>query len=123
MKFSRYSLTYLATYLTLGGLGFLFIPTQFSKLLFSNVTYQEIPLRLAGMFSLLLGIVVVQIVRHQLEVLYPTSLVARFVGLIALLVFYFNTHNPMFLTLSVIVTIGFVATIASFILEKRQFKL
>ena len=123
MKFSRYSLTYLATYLTLGGIGFLFFPTQFSKLLLSNTAYQEIPLRLAGMFSLLLGIVVIQIVRHQLEVLYPTSLLARLIGLVALLVFYFQTHNPMFMTLSIIVFIGFAATIASFILEKRQFKL
>ena len=123
MKLTRYSLIYLATYLTVGGLGFLFIPTQFSKLLLSNTVYQEIPLRLAGMFSLLLGIVVIQIVRHQVMVLYPTSLLARLVGLIALAAFYFQTDNPMFVTLFVIVFIGFAATITSLLRDHQPIRL
>jgi len=119
MKLTRYSLTYLATYLTLGGLGFLFIPTQFSKLLLSNVTYQEIPMRLAGMFSLLLGIVVAQMVRHRVTVLYATSILARVIGVVALVAFYFQTHNPMFLTLFVIVIIGLSLTTYSLIKDRE----
>jgi uncharacterized protein YjeT (DUF2065 family) len=123
MKLTKFSLIYLATYLTMGGVGFLFVPTAFSKLLFANPVYQEEPLRMAGMFSLLLGIVVIQIVRHEVSVLYPTSIVARVIGLIALAVLYFQTHNPMFVSLFVIVFLGFSITLFSLIKDKQPIKL
>ena len=123
MKLTRYSLIYLATYLTIGGIGFLFIPTIFSKLLFANQIYQEEPLRMAGMFSLLLGIVVIQIVRHKVSVLYPTSVFARAVGLVALAVLYVQTNNTMFVSLFVIVFVGFSLTLLSLHKHKQSVKI
>jgi uncharacterized protein YjeT (DUF2065 family) len=123
MKLTRLSLIYLATYLTTGGLGFFFFPTGFSRLLLSNVTYEETPIRLAGIFSTLLGIVVIQMVRHRVEVLYPTSVLARVLGLIALLSLYIVSRNPMFLSLFVIVIIGMTATIVGLMKDKQKFSL
>jgi uncharacterized protein YjeT (DUF2065 family) len=120
MKYTRFSLMYLASYLTVGGLGFLFVPTMFSKVMFANVFYEEVPLRLAGMFCLLLAIVIIQIIRLRVEVLYTTSVFARIVGLTALLYLYFSTSNSMFLTLSIIVGVGLCITTLSILKDKRD---
>lgn len=123
MKITRYSLIYLASYLTFGGLGFFFFPTSFSKLLLSNAVYTEDAIRLAGIFSTLLGVIVIQIIRHKVDILYPTSVLARILGLFGLMYVYFNTKNPMFFTLSLIVTFGLIVTIFSLIKDKQKFVL
>jgi uncharacterized protein YjeT (DUF2065 family) len=77
MTKTRLSLFYLAGYLLPSGLGLLLAPRLTAKLLLSNAEYDTIMLRLAGMFLLGLGIIVVQLIRLRIEVLYSTTLVDR----------------------------------------------
>src|SRR5207248_4668704 len=84
MQRTRLSLFYLATYLPIAGLLLLFVPDFATKLLLSNRTYDDVFTRLAGALLLALGILVIQIVRHRVEVLYPWTVVIR-IGLCTVL--------------------------------------
>jgi uncharacterized protein YjeT (DUF2065 family) len=123
MNIKRYSMMYLATYLSCAGIGFLFAPTVATRLLLSNTTYEEVPMRIAGLFALLLAIVVIQIVRYKIEVIYPTSVVARVIALIVLAVLYFQTHNPLFITLFVIVFVGVASVVVGLWKSHTEFKI
>jgi uncharacterized protein YjeT (DUF2065 family) len=123
MNIKRYSMMYLATYLSCAGLGFLLMPTLATRLLLSNTTYEEVPMRIAGLFALLLAIVVIQIVRHKIEVLYPTSVVARCIALVVLVALYFQTHNPLFITLFVIVFVGVASMMIGLWKSHTEFKI
>jgi uncharacterized protein YjeT (DUF2065 family) len=120
MKYARLSLFYISTYLTLGGLGFLFVPEQFGRLLFSNTVYQDIPLRLAGMFSLIFGILVFQVARYAAEKFYNTSILIRLIALAILLWLYTLSNNPLFVSIMVIVGVGLAFTVASLAAGRNQ---
>ena len=111
MKLIKFSFYYIAAYLGLAGVTFLFIPTQFQKLLFANQIYDPVPMHLAGMFALLLSIVVFQLARKQLFELYTTTLFARAVALVIIVVLFIQTRNPFFLSMLAIVLVGVIATI------------
>ncbi len=110
MRRTHLSLYYLAGYLLPAGLLLLIAPTFATKLLLSNQTYEEPPLRLAGLLLVALGILIVQIIRHRVEILYTTTLVVRSVislGLFSLLV---STGNPFFGVVLLIVLVGIALT-------------
>ena len=111
MKLIKFSFYYISAYLGLAGVTFLFIPAQFQKLLFANQIYDSVPMHLAGMFALLLSIVVFQLARKQLFELYTTTLFARAVALVIIIALYIQTHNPFFLSMLAIVLFGVVVTI------------
>jgi hypothetical protein len=69
---------------------------------------------------LALGIVVVQIVRLQAERLYSATLIARSVILAGLLIIYPSSGDPLFLSLLLIVGLGFVLTGVSYLLDRRE---
>jgi len=113
------SLYYLAGYLLPAGLLLLIAPTFATKLLLSNQTYEEPPLRLAGLLLVALGILIVQIIRHRVEILYTTTLVVRSVislGLFSLLV---STGNPFFGVVLLIVLVGIALTGMSYLIDRR----
>jgi len=113
------SLYYLAGYLLPAGLLLLIAPTFATKLLLSNQTYEEPPLRLAGLLLVALGILIVQIIRHRVEILYTTTLVVRSVislGLFSLLV---STGNPFFGVVLLIVLVGIALTGMSYLVDRR----
>ena len=96
MRRTYLSLYYLVGYLFPAGLLLLLAPTFATNLLLSNQTYDEPPLRLAGLVLIALGIIVAQIIRLRVEVMYTTTLIVRAMlslGLFALLV---TTGNPFF---------------------------
>ena len=120
MQRTRLSLFYLATYLPIAGLLLLFVPDFATKLLLSNRTYDDIFTRLAGALLLALGILVIQIVRHRVEVLYPWTVVIR-IGLCAvLLALYLKTSDPFFVVIFVVVLIGLVLTGGTYLLERQE---
>ncbi len=119
MQKTRLSLWYLASYLLLGGLGLLFVPELALKLLFAQGDYGIVMPRLVGMLMIGLGGVVVQVIRHELSVLYPTTLAVRAFFLVSLLVLYFSTSDPLFIALICIVGLGFVLTGFSYLREKK----
>jgi uncharacterized membrane protein/uncharacterized protein YjeT (DUF2065 family) len=120
MKRTHLSLYYLAGYLVPAGLLLLFVPEWATKLLLSNRTYDYAPFHLVGVLLLVIGILIVQIIRHRLEMLYSTTLVAR--GLISatLLWLFLSTGDPFFAVILVIVLIGVAITGASYYLDRRE---
>jgi len=120
MKRTRMSLFYVIGYLVPGGLGLLVAPQMALKLLFSNGNYGDVMPRLAGMLMVALGVILVQVVRHRQEVLYPTALVVRSGMLPVLLSFYIVSYDPLFVALLVIVGIGVFFTGVSYWLDLRD---
>ena len=111
MKYIKFSFYYISAYLGLAGVAFLFFPTQFQKLLLADKIYDPVPMHIAGMFAMLLSIVIFQVARKQLFQMYPTTLFARTIALVIIFTLYFQTRNPQFLTISVIVIVGVVLTL------------
>ncbi len=120
MNRTRLSLWYLASYLWVGGISFLLLP-QLSAMLFqSNGHYPDVMLRAVGMFMISLGIIVVQVIRHRVEVLYPTTLLARVPICISLVAFFIMTKDPLFLVLCAIVGLGVLFTGFNYFREKKK---
>jgi hypothetical protein len=120
MSKTRLSLFYLASYLWIGGAGMIFVPQLAATLLLSNAEYSSIMLQSLGMFMIGLGIIVIQIIRLEVKVLYPTTLVVRLVFCICLLVFFVASKNPFFLVLFGIVFLGVLLTGINYALERKK---
>ena len=119
MKKTRLSLFYLAGYLSVGGIGFLFFPKVTLTLFLSNGNYSDVMVRIMGVFLLSIAIIVVQIIRHHATFLYPTTLVVRTLILSAFTFFYALYGDPMFFVLIAIVGVGFLITLTSYLLERK----
>jgi uncharacterized protein YjeT (DUF2065 family) len=117
MKRTHLSLYYLIGYLIPAGIALLIVPQLALKLLFSNGSYGDVMPRLVGMVLLALGILVLQLVRHRLEVLYTTVLAVRGGMLVILLGLYLYSRDPLFLSLLVVVGFGFLLTGVSYWLD------
>lgn len=120
MRRTHLSLYYLVGYVIPSGLLLLIAPTFATKLLQSNHTYEDAPLRLAGLVLLALGLLLAQIVRHRVEVLYTTTLVVRSVLSIGLLYLLVSTGDPFFGVVLVVVLIGVALTGTSYLLDRRD---
>ena len=118
MNRTRLSLYYLAGYLTFAGLALLLVPSFALKLLLSNGHYGETFPRLAGMLLLGLAILVTQIIRHRVEVLYPTTLVVRLFFLVVFAYLFLSSSDPFFLVVFGIVLLGVVLTGYSYLTER-----
>jgi uncharacterized protein YjeT (DUF2065 family) len=120
MRRTHLSLYYLVGYLFPAGLLLFLVPTQATTLLLSNQTYDEPPLRLAGLVLIALGMLIAQIIRHDIEVLYTTTVVIRSVLSVGLLGMFIATGNPFFAVVLVVVLIGIALTGASYLLDRRD---
>jgi thiol:disulfide interchange protein len=115
---TRLSLYYLAGYLTFAGLALLLVPTFALKLLLSNGDYGEVFPRVAGMLLVGLAILITQIIRHRVEVLYPTTLVVRLFFLVVFAYLYLTSSDPFFLVVFGIVALGVILTGYSYLTER-----
>jgi uncharacterized protein YjeT (DUF2065 family) len=120
MRRTHLSLYYLVGYLFPAGLLLFLVPTQATTLLLSNQTYDEPPLRLAGLVLIALGILIAQIIRHDIEVMYTTTLVVRSILSFGLLGMFVATGNPLFAVVLLVVLIGVALTGASYLLDRRD---
>jgi hypothetical protein len=120
MKRTHISLYYLCSYLLLGGFVLLFFPSEGLKLFLSNGDYGDVFPRVAGMLLAGLGMVVFAIIRTRSEALYPATLVIRTFFLACLAGFYVFTRDPLFLVLLAIVGFGFILTLTSYLLDRKQ---
>jgi uncharacterized protein YjeT (DUF2065 family) len=114
------SLYYLAGYLLPAGALLLFVPEWATKLLLSNHTYDYAPFRLVGVLLFVIGILIVQIIRHRLEMLYTTTLLARALISATLVWLFISTGDPFFAVILVVVLIGVALTGASYLLDRRS---
>jgi uncharacterized protein YjeT (DUF2065 family) len=120
VKRTHLSLYYLAGYLIPAGTLLLLVPDVATKLLLSNRTYDDAPFRLAGILLIGLGILVVQMIRYRLEVLYPTTILIRLLISATLIGLYLRTSDPFFLVVLAVVVFGIILTGTSFLLDRRR---
>jgi len=118
MKKTRFSLFYLAGYLIPAGLLLLIAPTFSTRLLLSNGNYGDVFPRLAGMLLIGIGVLVVQMIRLHLDMLYTTTLAIRVFFCVCFIVFYLISQDPFFLVLLVIVAFGLVLTGSSYFMDR-----
>ena len=119
---TRLSLFYLAGYTIPSGLLLLFAPQIALQLLFSNraAEYGDIMPRLAGVVILALGMIVVRVIWLRLDVLYTTFIAVRAVMLVCIAGLYLYSRDPLFISLFVVVGLGFVLTIAGYLADRRE---
>jgi len=116
---TRWSLFYLATYLLGAGVALIVVPSLALTLLFAKGHYGDVMPRLLGVVLLALGIVIVQIIRHRLEVLYTTTLLVRVFIMLVLAGLLVYSGDPLFVSLMVVVGLGMVLTGTSYLSERR----
>ena len=119
MHRTRLSLYYLAGYLIPAGLMLLLLGNGALTLLGSDRDYGPHVTRVLGIMLLVLGVLIVQFIRHRVEALYSTIVVVRFGILATLLGVYANSGDPVWLVLTVVVGIGVVLTGTSILLDRR----
>lgn len=120
MERTRLSLFYLAGYLLPSGVMLLVAPRFALKLLLSNSDYGDVFPRTAGMLLVGLGIMIVQIIRLRLSSVYLTTLIVRSFFFVCLISFYLLNHDPFFLILLVILSVGMILTTMSYYLDQQQ---
>jgi hypothetical protein len=120
MSRTRFSLYYLCFYLLFGGFVLLLFPAEGLKLFLSTGTYGDVFPRVAGMALAGLGMTVFAIIYTRSEAMYPATLIIRPFFLACLAAFYALTQDPLFLVLLAIVGFGFVLTLTSYLLDRRQ---
>jgi hypothetical protein len=111
---------YPAFYLSLAGLGLALAPDLFLKLMFSNTAYDPGFARFTGILLLGLAAIVIQVVRHRIDRLYPTLIGVRVFFCVGYIVLYFMTGNPFFLAVLGIVGVGLVASSISFARDRAR---
>lgn len=116
---TRLSLYYLVTYLFVTGVGLLFAPQLSLKLLLSTGHYENTFVQFTGALMIGLSMVVAQIIRHRLEVLYPTTLFVRTFFIAVIVALYLQTKDPLFLVVLAVVGFGVALTATTFLLDRR----
>ncbi len=114
------SLFYLAAYLLGAGIALILAPSLALTLLFATGKYGDVLPRLLGVVLLALGIVIVQIIRYKLEVLYPTTLIARTFIVVVLAALLIYSHDPLFISLLIVVGLGMILTGTSYLSDRRK---
>ena len=110
MSRARLSLLYPATYLLGSGAALLLAPKTTLRVLQSNGRYDDIFPRVAGMFLVGLGMLVVHIMRHRLEKMYIATVVVRAFFCVCLVSFHLMSRDPFFLLVVIVVGIGIALT-------------
>ena len=120
MERTRLSLYYLATYLPFAGFALLLVPDFATKLLLSNRTYDDVFPRLAGVLLLAIWVLIVQIIRHRVEALYPWTVVVR-IGLSAVLLgLFIYSGDPFFAVIFAVVFFGVLLTGGTYLWERSR---
>lgn len=107
----KITLTYLYSYLFLGGIGLAFVPNVALAMLMSTGDYGEIMPRMVGMFMIVLGFLIFQFVKNQDYKYYFPTIVARTFIVVFLSYLYSQTHDPFFIVVNVIVLVGLLPSI------------
>jgi hypothetical protein len=119
MRWSQLSLYYLFSYLLAGGAALVAAPDLALKLLLSTGDYGPVFPRMSGMLMMALGVMIFQIVRHNIHSLYPTAIFVRVMLCAGLIVFYIAWGDPLFLTLLAIVGLGVILTSLGYWTDKK----
>ena len=88
------------------------------KLLLATGRYDDVFVRFVGAFMVALATLVVQIIRHRVEVLYSTTLGVRVFFLVVIGSLFCETRDPLFIMIFSVVALGVVLTGASYLSEE-----
>lgn len=110
MQRTRTSLYYVVGYLSVGGIGLALAPDLALRLLFATGSYGDVMARVVGILMIGLAIVVVQIIRHDVRQLFPTTLGLRLFLCACFIALYVYSSDRLFLVLTGIVGLGVVMT-------------
>ena len=120
MNRTRLSLFYLAGYLFPTGLGLLFAPQFFLKLLLSDQQYSDAFPQFSGMLLIGLGIVVVTVILYGNALWYRMTLILRMVLWIGIFGIYLQSRDPFFIVVLGVVGFGILLTGSFYLADKRQ---
>ncbi len=104
------SLYYLAGYTLPVGLALMFVPQLTMQLLFSNHVYDDLGLRIGGVFLFSLGLIVAGMIIREVSRAYVITLFVRAFIITALLTLFIQYRDPALLATSTVVTIGWILT-------------
>ena len=107
---TRLSLYYLAGYTLPVGLALMFVPHLTMQLLLSNHVYDDLGLRLGGVFLFSLGLIVAGMIIREVSRAYVITLFVRAFIITALLTLFAQYRDPALLATSTVVTIGWILT-------------
>jgi len=116
----RMTLIYLATYLLAGGAAFAFFPGIALKLFFSTGHYDDVMIRVSGMFMLTLSGLIAMMARNRDYTYYGYTIVARTFITCFLIFLLASTQDPMFAILIAVVLSGLLPSYYVFITERRS---
>ena len=114
----RLSLTYVASYLLLGGAGLAFAPAMALKLFFSTGDYGDVMPRLVGMFMLALGAFVAAFVRRGDFSYYGLTVVVRSLIVVFMVYLYMKSRDPLVAIVTGIVLVGLLPSIGVLVRER-----
>lgn len=119
MKYTRYSLFYPAIVLFVAGSGFLLIPAITLSLLQASNIYDDVFIRLTGVFMMVLSGFVMQTIRYRFVPMYVLTIWLRmFIGA-NLIWFYTQTSDRLFLIIFLILAVGISLTLFGFWEDSR----
>ncbi len=118
MQRTRTSLYYVVGYLSVGGIGLALAPDLALRLLFATGSYGDVMARVVGVLMIGLAIVVVQIIRHDVRQLFPTTLGLRLFLCACFIGLFVYTSDRLFLVLTGIVGLGVVMTGTAYMRER-----
>ena len=116
----RLTLSYLASYLLIGGLGLAFLPAVTLELFQSNGQYGDVMPRVTGAFMIGLSGLIALFVYYEDYKYYPYSVYIRSFFVLFFFFLYFRSADPFFLVLNAIVLIGLLPSIYTLIRERRS---
>lgn len=120
MNLKRITLSYVVTYLMIGGLGLSSAPDLFLKLFQSNQDYGDIMPRVAGIFMIALGGLFAAMLHFKDYKYYGFSIVVRtFIVLFIFLLFFMN-NDPFFIVINIIVLFGLIPSYIIFAKDKMK---
>lgn len=107
---TRLSMFYLAGYLLPVGAALMFVPQLTMKLLFSNHAYDDLGLRMGGVFLFAIGMIVSGMIINQAYRAYPVTLFVRAFIISALFILFALYRDPALLAINLVVAIGWLLT-------------
>jgi len=111
MRAKKLTLTYLITYLAIGGLGFLLFPDQTLTLFLSDGIYGDIMPRITGMFMCALSFLIFRILKNEDWHYYSATIYVRSIIVFILIWLFYKSSDPMLLVVTGIVLIGLIPSI------------
>ena len=119
LKAKKLTLTYVTTYLAIGGIGFALFPYQILELFLSNGNYGDIMPRMVGMFMCALSFLIFRIIKNEDWKYYSATIIVRSVIVLFLFWLYYKSNDPMLLVVNTIVLAGLIPSIVVHLLKKE----